>query len=156
MEASRVIVSKETRGYYENPLLQNKKRQRQMRIANVIVYLEKHDNLATVTQLYQAAGFISHVTPEKVKANGNAFISNLVKNGILKKEPHKGHLKRWTVLKIEPIGPKPVVEHIKVKVLDVELLEKKAKEFYWESQSDSLHDFITKLREEEDHKDESE
>lgn len=145
MEASRVIVSQATRDYYENPLLQNKKRQRQIRIANIIVCLKKHNNLVTTAQLYQSAGYISHVTPDKAKANGYAFINYLVKMEVLKKEPYKGQMKKWTILKNEQTKLKSVVEHIKVKVPDLDFLEKKAQEFYWKNRSDSLHTFIETL-----------
>jgi len=142
---ARVTISKETQAHFDNPIQLNKKRKRQLRIASMIAYLDSHDNLATTQQLFQAAGYTSHIEPVKAKQNGAAFIQSLLKTGVFKKEPHKGNIKRWTLLKTEPIGPKPVVETVKVKVLDIELLQTKAKEFYWAQKSDSLHDFIDTL-----------
>lgn len=150
MEASRVIIEKSTQQFYSNPLQLNKKRKRQLRIANIVAYLDSHDNLATAAQLFTAAGYVSQIDPVKAKQNGSAFISHLVKTGVLKKEPWKGNTRKWTLLKTEqPSGPKPIVEQVKVKVLDLELLQTKAKEFYWTKQSDSLHEFIEQLTTEE-------
>lgn len=149
MNASKVTIRPETRQYYDNPLQLNKKRKRQIRIASIVAYLDHHDGLATTAQLYLAAGYSSPIKPLQAKQNGSAFISNLVKTGVLKKEPHNGLIKRWTLLKVEPVGPKPVVEQVKVKVLDIGLLQTKAKEFYWDKKSDSLHEFIDGLIAEE-------
>ena len=149
MEVSKLTIESETRSFYSNPLQLNKKRKRQLKLASIIAYLDKHDNLATAQQLYRAAGYTSPINEVKTKQNGSAFISHLIKTGVLKREPYKGNTRRWTVLKVEPIGPKPVVEQVKVKVFDLAVLQEKAKEFYWSDKSDSLHDFVTKLIEEE-------
>lgn len=145
MDVSKLTITPQTQAMFDNPIKLSLKRKRAIRIASIIAHLEKHDFVATTQELFLAAGYHSNIDPVKAKQNGNAFIQNLVKTGVLRKEPFKGNKKKWTILKVEPVGPKPVVETVKVKVLDVELLQAKAKEFYWEKKSDSLHEFIDEL-----------
>lgn len=149
MEASKLILTPETKAYYSNPIALSKSRKRAMKLASIVAYLDKHDNIAKTSDLARVAGYYSKIDDKKALQAGVAFISHLTKTGFLKRENYKGYQKRWTVLKVEPVGPKPVVETVKVKVLDIKLIQEKAKEFYWAKKSDSLHDFIESLREED-------
>lgn len=148
MEVSKLTITPETKSYYSNPIALSTSRKRAMKIASIVAYLDKHDNIARTSDLARVAGYYSKIDDKKALGAGTAFISHLIKTGFLKKESHKGYLKRWTVLKVEPTGPKPITETVKVKVLDIELLQMKAKEFYWTQKSDSLHDFIETLEKE--------
>lgn len=148
MEVSKLTITKPTQAILDNPIKLSLKRKRAIRIASIIAHLERHDFVATTSELFIAAGYHSNIDPVKAKQNGNAFIQNLVKTGVLQKEPFKGNKKKWTILKVEPVGPKPIVETVKVKVLDIEMLRAKAKEFYWDKKSDSLHEFIEELEKE--------
>lgn len=147
MEVSKLTFTQQKQATFDNPIQLSMKRKRQIRIASIIGYLDKNDNIATTQQLYQIAGYTSRLDPIKAKQNGSAFIQNLIKTEVLRKEPHKGNTKQWTVLKVEASKPKVAVEQVKVKVFDLTTLAEKAREFYWETQSDSLHDFVTKLTE---------
>ena len=145
MEASKVTLTPETKAYYSNPIALSKSRKRAMKLASIIAHLDRHDNIATTAELARVAGYHSNIDDKKALQAGVAFIGHLVKTGFMKRENYKGYQKRWTVLKVEPTGPKPITETVKVKVLDIELLQAKAKEFYWTQKSDSLHDFIETL-----------
>lgn len=161
MEATRVTISEQTKSYYDKPLSLSPAKHRQLKIAHVIEHIEQKKGIATVGELVIAAGYQSHVSQKQVQAAGTAFISNLVKSGYLKKEPFLGHKKKWTVLKLadnKPATQKPPVslfekqtETVKpayrLQTFNVSELEVRAKQFYWDTQSDSLHDFIKVLKE---------
>ena len=138
MEASKVTLTPETKAYYGNPIALSKSRKRAMKLASIVAHLDKHDNIAKTSDLARVAGYYSKIDDKKALQAGVAFIHSLINSGFLKKENYKGYQKRWTVLKVEPTGPKPITETVKVKVLDIELLKAKAKEFYWTQKSDSV------------------
>lgn len=148
MEASKLTITPETKAYYSNPIALSKSRKRAMKLASIVAYLDRHDNIAKTSDLARVAGYYSKIDDKKALQAGVAFIHSLINSGFLKKENYKGYQKRWTVLKVEQTGPKPITETVKVKVLDIELLQMKAKEFYWTQKSDSLHDFIDELSKE--------
>lgn len=163
MNASKVIITQETRDRLNNQALSPMKK-RQLREQMIIESIRRAvGGTRTKQELIAAAGF-NPVGTSNDYANGLALITSMVRRGIITHNDTSAFKKNWTVLsdvKIKPaVTPTPeaiaqeivapkvenapgivVEEKPKVQVNKGTLINL-AKEFAWEKNSDSLREFI--------------
>jgi len=158
MNASKVIITPETREKLNNPVLSPLKK-RQLREEMIKDSIRKAvGGVRTKQELVAAAGFNPSGTTNDY-ANGLGLITSMIKRGIINHNPTSSFKKVWSVTEdvkvtpspkkvaqeiVAPVETKPeltVEERPKVQVNKGTLLNL-AKEFAWKNNSDSLREFI--------------
>lgn len=158
MNASKVTISHQTRSRLNNPILTRSKKThlREELVKDAI--RRSFGGRCTKQELIAAAGY-SPNSKLSGYANGNAFINGMVNRRIITHNNTTSFRKTWTVLedvKTVKITPTPqqvakeVVAKEEVKEVDIkkgvnEIVSRLAKDFVWETGSDSLHDFVEYL-----------
>lgn len=152
MIASKVKISNETRRALLNPVL-GKKQKQALRLGRVIEKIRSTPGGSlTKQELLAVAGYDPNSGSQSYK-NGIAYISNLVKRGILTHNNTRAYRKNWTVMSDVTIKtpPKQVAQSV-VKpqqptgqeIADgvSKLVSNLAKDFYWETGSNDLKEFV--------------
>lgn len=159
MNASRVIITQETRERLNNEALSPMKK-RELREQMVIESIRKAvGGTRTKQELIAAAGYNPlGSTPDY--ASGLQLITSMIKRGLITHNATSTFKKNWTVIgdvKVKPIvtpTPEAVAQEIVAPTPELTVEEKPkaqvnkgtllnlAKEFAWEKNSDSLREFI--------------
>lgn len=159
MNASRLVISPETREKLNNPVLSPMKK-RQLREQMIIESIRKAvGGSRTKQELIVAAGFSPDAKTNSYAA-GHTLINSMIKRGLITHNATNAFRKNWTVLadvKVTPsakavaqevvtpkaeVKPELVVEERPKVVVNKGTLLNLAKEFAWKHNSDSLRDFV--------------
>ena len=170
MEASRVVISRETRQQLaNNPLFTSRKAKSRFRAQRIIDYVNSKPSGATfgISELLSVAGYT-----DSQYATGWAFVRRLEKSGILWIEKNNKFKKQVVVCKNadgsklstvkqvkeprteETVSPEVIEE--KAKRAEIAMIDERkaifreevktlAKEFAWSNNSDSLREFVNSL-----------
>jgi len=162
MYASRVKISQETRSKLNNPVLDSRKKS-ELRVRLVLDKINNNPGVRfTKQELLATAGYNPSTNTQNYQT-GLAFIRNMEKRGLIAHNNTRTFRKHWFVLseatiKTTPkqvaksilaksqLAEKPVVEEVDIKKGVQEIVTRPAKDFVWETNSDSLHEFVKYLQ----------
>lgn len=172
MQASKVTFAAETRMALNNPVLDRTKK-RELRIKRLLEYIKTipYEEKTKMSTLIAASGF--NVEDNVEYSRGWTFVRRLNARGIIKLESIPGSSFKYVsvgqdgpVEITKPKEEKPeeakveetteedkpkvaIFETMEYQVVDIELvrtIEKLARHFSWETNSDSLRDFVKSLK----------
>lgn len=158
MNASKVIITQETRARLNNEALSPAKK-RQLREQMIIESIRKAvGGTRTKQELIAAAGY-SPDAKSNSYAMGHTLVNSMIRRGLITHNNTRAFRKNWTVLSEVTVTPQPkavaeaivekkkeavelVVEEKPKVIVNKGTLLNLAKQFAWEKNSDSLREFI--------------